>query len=162
MNYEAIALWSEVISSVLFVVALVLIWIKFIQPAVLRAQEVQNAKIAEAERHRDEARASLDVLKLGIDDALRDAIAIKERTAAQVEMERENLLREAREAGERALRDAQGELARARAAARQQLSDELIEKALAAARDIARRRMDAGADRKLVDSFVGSLGRERS
>jgi len=162
MNYEAIALWSEVSSSVVFVIALVLVWNKYIQPAVLRAQEAQNARIAEAERHRDEARASLEGLQQEIEGARRDAAAIKERVSAQTEVEREALLREAREAGERALRDAQGELARARAAAREQLRDELIEKSLAQARETAEHRMDAAADRKLVGSFVRSLERNRA
>jgi F0F1-type ATP synthase membrane subunit b/b' len=159
VNYEAIALWSEVASSVLFVIALVLVWNKFIQPAVLRAQAAQNARIAEAERHRDEARASLEGLKQTIDDALRDSVAIKERTAAQAAIERETLLREAREAGERALRDAEGELARARAAAREQLRDELIDNALALARKTAVSRVDAATDKKLAASFVQSLER---
>lgn len=160
MNYEAIAEWSQVTSALLFMGVLVWIWIKFIQPAVLAAQVAQNAKIAEAERHRDEAKAALEGLQREIEAAQRDAVAIKERVAALMSGERETLLREAREAGERALRDAQAELSRARVAARDQLRDELIEKALAAARNIAAHRVDAGANRKLVDSFVGSLGRK--
>jgi F0F1-type ATP synthase membrane subunit b/b' len=159
MNYQAIAEWSQVASSLLFLGALVWLWIRYIQPAVLAAQVAQNARIAEAERHRDEAKAALKGLQREIEAAQRDALAIKERVTALMSGERETLLREAREAGERALRDAQAELPRARAAARAQLRDELIEKALAGARDIALRRVDAGANRKLVGSFVGSLAR---
>lgn len=162
MNYDSIAQWSQVVSSLLFLGVLVWLWIRYIQPAVLAAQAAQNARIAEAERHRDEAKAALDGLQREIEAAQRDAVAIKDRVSAMMSGEREALLREAVEAGERALRDAQAELSRARIAARDQLRDDLIEKALAAARDIASRRMDAGADKKLVDSFVGSLGRERS
>ncbi len=160
MNYQAIAEWSQVASSLLFLGALVWLWIRYIQPAVLAAQVAQNARIAEAERHRDEAKAALKGLQREIEAAQRDALAIKERVTALMSGERETLLREAREAGERALRDAQAELPRARAAARAQLRDELIEKALAGARDIALRRVDAGANRKLVGSFVGSLARK--
>ena len=82
--------------------------------------------------------------------------------ATQIAAEREAVLREARDAGERALRDAQGELGRARAAARQELRDELIDKALAQARATALERVDAAADRKLVGSFVQSLERGRA
>ncbi len=161
MNYEAIAEWSQVLSAVLFIVVLVWMWIKFIQPAVLAAQVAQNARITEAERHRDEAKAALESLQHEIDSAKRDALAIKDRVAAQAAAEREAVLREAREAGERTLRDARGELARARAAARGRLRDELIEKSLAQARKTASRRVDAAADRKLVGSFVHSLERSR-
>jgi F0F1-type ATP synthase membrane subunit b/b' len=159
MNYEAIAEWSQVASAVLFLGVLVWMWFKFIQPAVLAAQVAQNARINEAERHRDEAKAALEGLHSEIGRAEQDAVAIKDRIAAFVATERETILREAREAGERALRDAEGELARARAAARVQLRDELIEKALAAARETAARRMDAAAEKKLAGSFVQSLER---
>ncbi len=159
MNYEAIAEWSQVTSAVLFLGVLVWMWIKFIQPAVLAAQAAQNARINEAERHRDEAKAALQGLQGDIDVAQQDALAIKDRMAAFVAAEREVILREAREAGERALRDAEGELARARAAARGQLRDELVEKALELARETAARRMDAAADKKLANAFVQSLER---
>lgn len=157
MNYDAIALWSEVASSVLFVVALVLVWNKFIEPAVLRAQANKNAQIAEAERHRDEARAALEGLQREVEGAQRDALAIKERVAALSAAERDAALREAREAGERTLRDADGELDRARAAAREQLRDELLDEALAAARASAVQRVDTAVNQKLVASFVESL-----
>ncbi len=159
MNYVAIAEWSQVASSVLFLGVLVWMWLKFIQPAVLTAQAAQNARINEAERHRDEAKAALEGLQGEIGLAQQDALAIKDRIAAFVAAEREATLREAREAGERALRDAEGELARARAAARSQLRDELIDKALGLARETAAHRMDAAADKKLSNSFVRSLER---
>jgi F0F1-type ATP synthase membrane subunit b/b' len=159
MNYEAIAEWSQVASAVLFLAVLVWMWFKFIQPAVLAAQAAQNARVNEAERHRDEAKAALEGLHGEIGLAQRDALAIKDRIAAFVAAEREAILREAREAGERALRDAEGELARARAAARGQLRDELLEKALGLARETAARHMDAAADKKLATSFVQSLER---
>jgi F0F1-type ATP synthase membrane subunit b/b' len=159
MNYEAISEWSQVFSSVLFLGVLVWMWFKFIQPAVLAAQAAQNARINEAERHRDEAKAALEGLQGDIDVAQKDALAMKERIAAFVSAEREAILREAREAGERALRDAEGELARTRAAARVQLRDELVEKALGLARETATRRIDAVTDKKLARSFVRSLER---
>lgn len=159
MNYEAIAEWSQVASAVLFLAVLVWLWVKFIQPAVLAAQAAQNARVNEAERHRDEAKAALEGLQGEIGLAQQDALAIKDRIAAFVAAEREAILREAREAGERALRDAEGELARARAAARGQLRDEFVEKALGLARETAARRMDAAADKKLATAFVRSLER---
>jgi len=159
MNYQAIAEWSQVISAVLFLAVLVWMWFKFIQPAVLAAQAAQNARINEAERHRDEAKAALEGLQGEIRLAQRDALAIKDRMTAYAAAEREAILREAREAGERAVRDAEGELARARAAARSQLRDELVEKALRVARENAARHMDAAADKKLSNAFVQSLER---
>jgi F0F1-type ATP synthase membrane subunit b/b' len=157
MNYTLIAEYSQIASSVLFVVVLIWIWMKFIQPAIVVAQQNQNAKLAEAERHRDEAKAVLESLQGELGAAQGDAEAIKQRVAAQAEVEREAVIREAREAGERAVRNAQGELARSRAAARERLRDEMLERALGIARIQAAERVDAGVNRELVTSFLGSL-----
>lgn len=159
MDYTRIALYSQVISAVLFVAAMVWIWIRFIQPAVLSAQQNQNAQLAEAERHRDEAKRVLEGLQGEIGIAKRDAQAIKGRIEAQAAVERDNSLREAREAGERALRNAEAELDRGRAAARERLREDLVNRALAMARTEAANRIDAAADAKLVGAFVGKLER---
>ena len=157
MNYEAVALYSQVASAALFLAAMIWIWVKFIQPAVLSAQQAQNALLAEAERRRDEAKAAAAKLTSQIEDAKRDAQAIRERVAAQAASEREAMLREAREAGQRAVRSAQGELDRSRAAAREQLREELLEQALELARRQAAERVDAGVNARLVTSFMNNL-----
>ncbi len=160
MNYEAVAQYSQVASAVLFVAAMVWIWIKFIQPAVVAAQENANAQLAQAERRRDEAKAALGGLQGEIANAQRDAAAIKDRVEAQAHSERDAIVREAREAGERALHNAAGELARARAAARQFLRDELLDKALDLARSQAGARVDPAMNERLVGSFLSSLERD--
>jgi|SRR5579862_869062 len=157
--YVHIALWSQVVASVLFVGVLGWMWVKFIQPAILAAQDRYNKQIAEAERHRDEAKATLDLLKTQINGASHDAGLIKERADAQAKREYESAVSEARDAGERALNNARGELDRARAAAREQLREELLDKALDRARAEAERRIDASANARLVDAFVASLER---
>lgn len=157
MNYESVALWSEVISAAAFVAALIWVWAKYIQPAVTRAQENANARIAEAERHRDEAKAQLERLERSIADAQRDAAAIKERVREQASGETQAIVGEARDAGERALRNARGELDRARAAARVTYRDELLESALQQARAEAAERVDDRVNRELLAGFLTSL-----
>lgn len=157
MNYEQIAVWSQVISALLFMGVVVWMWFKFIQPAVLSAQENHNKQIAEAERHRDEAKASLDALRQEIEGAKRDASMIASRANDQASRESEATVAEAREAGERQLRGAQGELDRSRASARESFRAELLERALETARKEASARVDSGVNAKLVDGFVSSL-----
>lgn len=159
MNYEQIAAWSQVASAVLFVAAMVWIWVKFIQPAVIAAQANANAMISEGERHRDEAKAQLDALAGEAEKARRDAGAIKQRVGAQAQAEREAILRDCRDAGERAMRNAQGELERSRAAARQKLRDEILDQALASARVQASQRVDEGVNGRIVGAFLNSLER---
>ena len=162
MNYEAIAEYSQIASAALFLLVMIWIWMRFIQPAVLAAQDKANAQIAEAQRHRDQAKAVLDSLQGEITAAQHDAEAIKQRCVVQAQAEREATSREAREAGERAVRNAQGELQRARAAARVQLRDELLSKALDAARSIAMGRVDDRTNERLVRAFMASLATTRA
>jgi F0F1-type ATP synthase membrane subunit b/b' len=159
--YVRIALWSQVVAAVLFIAFLVWIWVKYLQPAVLAAQERQNKQIAEAERHRDDAKAVLELLRNQINGAALDAAAIKERAVAQAKREYDATVAEAKDAGERALANAQGELARARASARDQLRKEILDRALAQARSDAARRVDSATNARLVNGFLGSLTAER-
>lgn len=159
MNYEAIAMWSQVASSVLFLVVLVWMFRKFIIPVVMTAQKNKNEEIARAEQRRDEAKAKLEELRATIGNADEDAAAIKERAIAQAQREREAAVAEAKASGERALRNAQGELDRARAAARETLRNELVDKALVRAREEASKRITPAVNVQLVERFVSSLER---
>jgi F-type H+-transporting ATPase subunit b len=159
LNYEAVALWSQVISAILFIAVLVWMWIKFLQPAVLVAQQNANAALAQAERHRDQARAELESLRGEIDRAQNDAAAIRQRVQAQAKAECEAIVTEARRAGERSVSNAQGELGRSRAAARLRLRDELLDKAFALAREQAQQRVDDRVNAQLVGAFVSHLER---
>lgn len=157
LNYEEISKWSDIISAVLFIAVMVWLWVKFIQPAIVTAQQNKNKQIAEAERHRDEAKATLEALRTEIQGAERDASMIRQRAEEQAKREAQAIVTESREAGERTLRNAQGELNRARAAARGALRDQLAEAALALARKEAASRVDGGMNAKLVERFVSSL-----
>ena len=157
MNYENIAKWSDIVSAILFLAVTVWLWMKYIAPAVLSAQENTNRQLAEAERHRDEAKAALELLRQEISGAKNDAQLIAGRAASQAEHEAESVVAAAKQAGERALNNARGELERARAAAREQFREELAAKALELARREAQSRVDGGVNTRLVDRFVASL-----
>lgn len=157
MNYEAISVWSQGLSALLFLVLLIFIWIKYIQPAVLAAQENANAQIAQTERHRDEAKARRENLEREIDAAHRDAVAIKQRVESQAKAECQAIIAEARQAGERSVQNARGELDRSRAAARERLRDELLDQALTLARTQARQRVNESVNKEIVGSFISKL-----
>jgi len=155
--YLHIAVWSQILSSIVFIAVLVFMWNKWVMPVVLSAQERSNRQIAEAERHRDEVKGALDALRGEIETARHDAGLIEHRAGVRAEHEREALLREAAEAGERTLADARLELDRARAAARQRLRDEMVARALGIAREEAVRRLGPALDARFVDRFTDSL-----
>jgi ATP synthase F0 subunit b len=160
-TYQHISDWSQIVAAVLFLGVLVWLWVKYIQPAILAAQDRHNKQIAEAERHRDEAKAALDMLHGEIDTAGHDAGLIVERADEQAQREHATTVEDAREAGERALHNAQLEFDRAMAAARERLRDELAGKALERARELAGKRVDAAENAALIDRFVTSLERAR-
>jgi F-type H+-transporting ATPase subunit b len=155
--YLRIALLSQVVSSIVFIGVLVYMWFRWIVPVVITAQERSNAQIAEAERHRDEAKAALQALHEEIESARRDAALIEQRAGEHAEHERLALLRDTQGAGERALTDAGKELQRARAAARSRFRDEILGRALTLARQDAKQRAGPALDAVMVERFVNSV-----
>lgn len=155
--YLQIAVWSQIVSSVVFLGVLIYMWARWIMPVVLAAQDRSNQQIAEAERHRDEVKGALTALRQEIETARHDAALIGDRAGTRAQHERELLIAEATEAGERALADAGRELERARAAARHRLRDEMLERALQLAREDAARRVGPDFDARFIDRFVGEL-----
>lgn len=155
--YFHIAVWSQIASSIFFIAALTFIWFKWLMPVFLAAQERSNRQILEAERHRDEVKGALEALREEIGSARHDAQLIEQRASQHAEHDRELSRKEATEAGERALADANRELERARVAARHRLRDEMLEAALKLARESATQRVDADLDARFVDRFTDSL-----
>lgn len=159
MNYEAISIWSQVISAILF--ALVLVWMfrRFLSPAIAAAQQARNNEIAAAEERRDGALATATSMQHLIEEAQKDAASIRERAQADALRERAQALTEAQQTGERAVRNSQGELQRSRLSAREILRDELVGKALEIARAQASTRVDGSRNARLVHTLVDTLER---
>jgi membrane protein implicated in regulation of membrane protease activity len=63
MNYDAIAFWSQIAGFVLFALALVWAWNKFLTPALATSAKASNERVALAERHREEMHAAVESLR---------------------------------------------------------------------------------------------------
>ncbi len=157
MNYDQVAFWSQIAGFVLFAVVLVWAFGKWITPAIAAAQKASNERIALAERHRDEMRAALESLRHEIEGAKRDADAMIERVKERARHEYDAVVSEAKDAGERTVRNADGELGRARAAAQTRLRIDLAAKALDIAKRSAAHRVDDATNARLVQEFLGAL-----
>jgi F0F1-type ATP synthase membrane subunit b/b' len=160
MNYTLIAFWSQIAAFVAFIAGIVWVWKRFMEPAVIAAKDASNRSLAEAERHREEAVAALDVLREEISGAEQDGVAIRQRAADQARRERDAAIAEANEAGERQIRGAEGELERARLSSRDRLREEILDRALVIARAQAAGRVDAAVNATLVDRFIAGLERK--
>jgi len=156
--YEKLASYSQVVASILFIVALVILWRKFIAPAVIASQARKNADLAESEARRDAARAETELARAEIATAETDARSIRARAEIDAAAVRERILKEAQVEGERLVRNAEGELERGRMAARERLRDDLLEKAMQIARD-ASAHLDESTNRRLVRDAVDTAER---
>jgi F-type H+-transporting ATPase subunit b len=157
-TYEAVAVYSQVVASVLFIIALAYIWVRFVAPAVVASQARKNGELLESEARRDRARAEVEEAQAELDSADADVRAIGQRAESDAKRLQEKMLADATAEGERVVRAADGELERARAAARDALRAELLERAMQIARDAARD-VDESTNRRLVGDAVQSAER---
>ena len=162
MSLESLAMWSQIVGAVVFLIVAVIIWNKYIAPGVKTYQAAKNAELAEVEARRERMRADATAARAEIDAADADAQMIRERAASAAEHERTKTLEEARAEAVRIVHNAQGELERARLAARDRLRIEFIEKALAKARAEAPQRVGDGIDKKLVEETIADLTRGKA
>ena len=159
MSLEALAQVSQIVGAIVFLIAIVWIWNRFIAPGVKTYQEAKNAELAEAEARRDHMRSDVEAARAEIARADDDCAEIRARIDTASERDKRKAIEDARHEAERIVRNAEGELERARLAARDRLRIEFIEKALAKARGDAPARISATADRKLVEETVDDLAR---
>jgi F0F1-type ATP synthase membrane subunit b/b' len=159
--FVQVALWSQVAGSVAFLVVLILLFRKYLIPAVLANQAARNAQLAETEARRSRIQTEAAQARGEIEAADRDAAEIRNRVERAIELDRAHALDEANAEGARLVRNAGGELERARLAARDRLRIELIEKALAKARAEAPRRVSDAVNKALVEHTVDDLARGR-
>ena len=160
--FVQVALWSQVAGAVAFLLALILLFRKYMIPAVIANQAARNAQLAEAEARRTRVQTEAAHARGEIEAADRDAAEIRNRVARVTERDRTHAIDEAKAEGERLVRNAEGELERARLAARDRLRIELIEKALAKARAQAPGRVSDAVNTSLVNGTVDDLTRGKT
>jgi F-type H+-transporting ATPase subunit b len=157
VSLELLAQVSQIAGAIIFLIAVILIWNRFIAPAVQGYQQSKNAELAEAEARRERIRADAAAARGEVERADADAREIVARSAAAAERERRKAIEEAKADAQRLVRNAEGELDRARLAARDRLRIELIEKALAKARAEAPARVSDATDQKLVELTIDDV-----
>jgi F-type H+-transporting ATPase subunit b len=157
MSLELLAQVSQIVGAVVFVIVAVLVWNKYIAPGVKAYQASKNAELAEAEARRERMKAEHAAAQAEIDRADADAKEIRARIVTIVGHDHGLAIAEAKAEAERIIRNAGGELERARLAARDHLRVELVEKALAKARAEAPKRVDSATNERLIGETVAQL-----
>jgi F0F1-type ATP synthase membrane subunit b/b' len=155
--YESLAQWSEVVGGFAFVVVAVVLFRRFVLPAVRAGQAAKNHELIAAEQRRERLRAEAAQARAEVEAAEREALAIVERGRTDALRERDRIIAEAHAEAHHLLRNAEGELARARFSARDHLRIEFIEQALQRARTLAAERIDERTDARLIAKTVDDL-----
>ena len=154
-----LAIWSQIAGAIVFLVLLVWLFNKYMAPAIATYTANKNAEIREQEQRRERMRADVGDAQAELTRADEDVREIRARQDVAQKREREAAVAAARGEAERIVRNAEGELERARLAARDKLRIELIEKALQKARAEAQQRIDDATNVKLVEATVDDLAR---
>jgi F0F1-type ATP synthase membrane subunit b/b' len=157
VNYEAIAQYSEVIGGFAFVIVAVWLFRKFVLPAVRSGEVSRNLDLVNAERRREALREDVAKARGEVEAADRDALAIASRAEDDARHEREAIVSDGRREATRLLQNAQGELERARLAARDRLRIDFIEAALKRARELAAHELSDAGNARLVTKTVDDL-----
>ena len=157
MNLQMLAVYSQIAGAVIFVILLVWLYNKFMAPAIATYTANKNAEIREQEQRRERMRHDVGEAQGEVSRAEDDVREIRARAEVARTREREAALASAQAEAGRIVRNAEGELERARLAARDRLRIEFIEKALAQARTQAAQRIDDAANVKLVEATVNDL-----
>jgi F-type H+-transporting ATPase subunit b len=148
--------WTWVIFITLFFVLKRFAW-----PAILRATEERERKIAhqlsEAERLNAEAQAVLEEQRKLLAGARHDAHQLLQDAKAAAEKEREQILTRTRQEQEQLLERAQKELQAERDRAIADLRREAVDLSLAAAARLIGARLSADVDRRLVESYLETI-----
>ena len=157
-TYAAIATWSQIVGSLAFIVVVVILWQKFLAPAVLASQHRKNLEILEAEQRRDAAKVGIERAQETLATAEADVRAIEARSHTDARKLRERIAADAAAESDRVVRNAEGELERSRTAAREVLRADLLAKAVAIARRAASG-VDEATDRRLIGEAVDTADR---
>jgi F0F1-type ATP synthase membrane subunit b/b' len=155
--WDRVAQWSEILGGFAFIIVAIVLFRKYVLPAVQANEIAKNAELVHAEQRRDALRAEVVAARAKLEDADRDASSIIARAESDATRERERIIDEARNEGVRMIANARGELDRGRIAGRDALRIEFIEKALNRARALAVERVDADLNARLVAKTVDDL-----
>ncbi len=121
-----------------------------------RHQKIQ-ASIDEAHQAREEAKATLAEQRKTLDEARRESQEMIEKARAAAEGTKGEILAEAKEQQQALLADARTAMDQERDRLREDLRQETVEIALAAAERLMRAKLDAEENRRLVEELVADL-----
>src|SRR5580658_7298027 len=101
MNYETIAQYSEIIGGFAFLIAAIILFRKFVLPAVRAGEVARNSDLVNTEHRREQLRDEVVQARAEVEAADRDALAIASRADDDARHEREAIVAAGRREGSR-------------------------------------------------------------
>lgn len=151
-----LSLWTIVVFVVVLFVLGKYAWGPILGAIDAREKGIQDS-VEEAGRLRDEARALLEEHQRQLADSRRQSQQILAEARDAGEQLRRQMEEKARAEGEALVERARREIEREKQAALDELRQESVDLALAAAGRLLQRKLDAEADRALVQGFLDEL-----
>lgn len=142
---------------------LVFIWFtkKFVWPPVMKAMEERRAKIAEGLAAAERGQKALEEADAQVAERIREARQQASQIIEQAERRGSEIVEEskeeAREQGERILAQAQAEIEQETNRVREALRGEVAAIALAGARQLLEKEIDAGSHKELLDKLASQI-----
>ena len=153
---------AKIVDFVIFVIALVFVWTKYVAGQLESQQEKQNKEIEDAQLALVEAQAAIENARAALDMAGSDSKRMVEFGAAQVDRLVIDSKAEAEEHAARVMAHANGELDRERYRVRRELLEDTVERAHQQARTIVTDELDANRQRALVERLLTDLERSHA
>jgi F0F1-type ATP synthase membrane subunit b/b' len=150
---------AKVVDFIIFVVAIVWIWQRYLQRALVAAQEAQNKRFEDAVAARAENEGRVGLAAAGVEAARAAAARMIDVAASQAKRTAVETLAAAQEHSQRIVAHAAGELDRERYRVRREVLENTVERAYSRAKLLATGELDAVKQRALLDRSIDELER---
>lgn len=144
---------------------IILLWVlkKFTWKPILMALEQRESAIREsldkAEKAKEDAQKVLDANQANLAKAEEESKKIINQSRTYAEKLKEQIIHESREQAKKLIEDATSEIERQKEAAFDELKGQIAEIAVKAAEKILKENLDKETQKKLVDKFIGEIGK---
>jgi F0F1-type ATP synthase membrane subunit b/b' len=153
---------AKIIDFIVFAIAIVYIFQKFLKPQLVTVQEAQNKAVADADAYRQRCTAAVEAAKRALEQAAADAQRMETTAEAHAKRVVADELAQAEEHATRIVAHAAGELERERFRVRRELLEETVDRAHAEAREDVRRELTPGRQQRLVELMLSDLERNHA
>jgi F0F1-type ATP synthase membrane subunit b/b' len=153
---------AKVVDFVVFVIAVVYVYERFVKPSLVSLQEAQNKLVEDAVSERAASEAAVRSAATALERAEADARRMVDVGGSQAQRVIADERAAAEELARRLLAHAAGELERERYRVRRELLEETVERASAQAREEIRRAVGPQEQRVLMEGLIAGLERVRA